>query len=45
MVAGTFDAPWFEVAIVFCVTVYLAVGALRYVPFVLRLFKFDFALV
>jgi hypothetical protein len=43
--AGTFDAPWFEVAIVFFVTVSLAIGTLRYVPFVLRGFKFDFALV
>jgi hypothetical protein len=40
----TFDASWFEMAVVFCVSVSLAVSALSNIPFVLGWFKFDFAL-
>jgi hypothetical protein len=37
-------ASWFEMAVVLCVSVSLAVCALSNIPFVLRRFKFDFAL-
>jgi hypothetical protein len=39
-----FDASCFEVAVVFGVSVSLAVCALNNIPFVLGRFKFDFAL-
>jgi hypothetical protein len=41
---GAFDASRFEMAIIFCVSVALAVVTLGYFPFVSRRFKFDFAL-
>jgi hypothetical protein len=44
VVTGTFDASRFEMAIIFGVSVALAVGTLGYFPFVFRRFKFDFAL-
>jgi hypothetical protein len=39
-----FDESWFEMAVVLFVSVSLAVGALSNIPFVLGMFKFDFAL-
>jgi hypothetical protein len=39
-----FDASWFEMAVVFCVSVSLAICAFSNIPFVLGSIKFDFAL-
>jgi hypothetical protein len=39
-----FDESWFEMAVVLCVSVSLAVCALSNIPFVLGRFKFDFDL-
>jgi hypothetical protein len=39
-----FDAWWFEMVVIFCVSMSLAVCALSKIPFVLGRFKFDFAL-
>jgi hypothetical protein len=44
VITCAFDTSWFEMAVVFCVFVSLAVCALSNIPFVLGRFKFDFAL-
>jgi phosphate/sulfate permease len=44
VVTGAFDTSLFDVTVVLCVAVALAVGALTYVPFVLRRFEFYFTL-
>jgi hypothetical protein len=44
VITYAFDAPWFEMAVVLCVSVSLAVCALSNIPFVLGRFKPDFAL-
>jgi hypothetical protein len=44
MITCAFDASWFEMAVVLCLSLSLAVRALSNIPFVLGRFKFDFAL-
>jgi hypothetical protein len=44
VITCAFDASWFEMAVVLCVCVSLAVCALSNIPFVLGRLKFDFAL-
>jgi hypothetical protein len=44
VITCAFDALWFEMAVVFCVSVSLAVLSLKNISIVLGRFKFDFAL-
>jgi hypothetical protein len=44
VITRAFDASWFEMAVILCVSISSAVCALGNIPFVIGRYKFDFAL-
>jgi hypothetical protein len=44
VITCAFDASWFQMAVMLCVPISLAVCALGNITFVFGMFKFDFAL-